>query len=155
MQLCGRLSTLWHCLSLGLKWQLAFSSPVVTAEFSKFAGIVNAALSQHHLSGFEIAQLEFHHLHSLCSYWCFLRLTWLHIPGYLPLGEWSYHHDYLGYEDLFLYSSVYSCHLFLISSVFVSSILFLSFIVPVIAWNVLLVSLIFLKWSLVFPILLF
>ena len=34
-----------------------------TAEFSKFAGILSAALSQHHLSGFEIAQLEFHHLH--------------------------------------------------------------------------------------------
>ena len=33
------------------------------AEFSKFAGILSAALLQHHLSGFEIAQLEFHHLH--------------------------------------------------------------------------------------------
>ena len=30
---------------------------------SKFAGILSAALSQHHLSGFEIAQVEFHHLH--------------------------------------------------------------------------------------------
>ena len=40
-----------------------FSSPVATAEFSKFAGILSAALSQHHLSGFKIAQLEFHHLH--------------------------------------------------------------------------------------------
>ena len=48
---------------LGLKWKLTFSSPVATAEFSKFAGILSAALSQHHLSGFEIAQLEFHHLH--------------------------------------------------------------------------------------------
>ena len=37
--------------------------PVVTAEFPKLAGILSAALSQHHLSGFEIAQLEFHHLH--------------------------------------------------------------------------------------------
>ena len=35
---------------------------MATAEFSKFAGILSAALSQHHLSGFEIAQLEFHHL---------------------------------------------------------------------------------------------
>ena len=34
-----------------------------TAEFSKYAGILSAALSQHHLSGFGIAQLEFHHLH--------------------------------------------------------------------------------------------
>ena len=36
---------------------------VATAEFSKFAGILSAALSHHHLLGLEIAQLEFHHLH--------------------------------------------------------------------------------------------
>ena len=29
-----------------------------TAEFSKLAGVLSAALSQHHLSGFEIDQLE-------------------------------------------------------------------------------------------------
>ena len=29
--------------SLGLEWKLTFSSPVATAEFSKFAGIVSAA----------------------------------------------------------------------------------------------------------------
>ena len=63
VQLCGSLSILWHCLSLRLKWKLTFSSPVATAEFSEFAGILSAALSQHHLSGFEIAQLEFYHLH--------------------------------------------------------------------------------------------
>ena len=55
MQLCGSLSILWHCLSLGLECKLTFSSPVATAEFSKFAGIMSAALSQHHLLGFEIA----------------------------------------------------------------------------------------------------
>ena len=33
------------------------------AELSIFAGILNEALSQHHLLGFEIAQMEFHHLH--------------------------------------------------------------------------------------------
>ena len=49
---------LWHCLSLGLEWKLTFSSPVVTAEFSKFAGILSVALSQHHLPGFEITQLS-------------------------------------------------------------------------------------------------
>ena len=42
---------------------IRFSSPVATAEFSKFAGILSRALSQHHLIGFEISQLEFHHLH--------------------------------------------------------------------------------------------
>ena len=50
-------------LSLGLEWKLTFSSPVATAEFSKFAGILSTALSQHYLSGFEIVQLEFHHFH--------------------------------------------------------------------------------------------
>ena len=51
----------------------------------------------------------------------------------------------------FLYSpSVYPCYLFL-SSVSVRSISFLSFIVPIFAWNIPLVSLIFLKRSLVFP----
>ena len=28
-----------------------------------YSELLSAALSQHHLSGFEIAQLEFHHLH--------------------------------------------------------------------------------------------
>ena len=56
----------------------------------------------------------------------------------------------------FLYnSSVYSCHFFLISSASVRSIPFLSFTVPIFAWNVPLVSLIFLQRSLVFPVLLF
>ena len=55
----------------------------------------------------------------------------------------------------FLYSSsVYSCHLFL-SSASVRSIPFLSFIVPILVWHVPLVAIIFLKWSLLFPILLF
>ena len=55
----------------------------------------------------------------------------------------------------FLYSSsVYSYHIFLISSASVRSIPFLSFIVPIFAWNFPLVSLIFFKKSLLFPILL-
>ena len=71
----------------------------------------------------------------------------------LALGEWSHHHDYLGHEDLFLYSSsVYFCHLFLICSAFVRSIPFLSCIEPIFAWNIPLVSLIFLiyLWSFLF-----
>ena len=47
--MCGSLNILWHCLSLVLEWKLTFSSPVATAEFSKFAGILSAAVSQHHL----------------------------------------------------------------------------------------------------------
>jgi len=44
-------------------WPFPVLWPLLTAEFSKFAGILSASFSQHHLWGFEIAQLEFHHLH--------------------------------------------------------------------------------------------
>ena len=57
------IAFLWHCLSLVLQWKLTFSSLVATAEFFKFACILSAALSQHYLLGFEIAQVEYHHLH--------------------------------------------------------------------------------------------
>ena len=61
-----------------------------------------------------------------------------------------------GSQRSFLYSSsVYSCHHFLISSAYVRSLPFLSFIKPIFAWNVPLVSLIFLRRSLVFPIIFF
>ena len=50
---------------------------------------------------------------------------------------------------------MYSFHLFLISSASVRSIPFLFFIVPIFAWNVSVISLIFFKRSLVFSILLF
>jgi len=56
---------------------------------------------------------------------------------------------------LFLYSSVYSCHLFLISSASVKFLSLPSFTVPILTWNVPFLSPIFLKRSLVFPILLF
>ena len=69
---------------------------------------------------------------------------WMIIPSWLSVSWRS-----------FLYSSGYFCHLYLISSGSVRSIPFLSFIVPLFAWNVLLVSLILLKRSLVFHILLF
>ena len=119
---------------------------MAAADFSKLNVILKAALSQHHLSGFEIQEtgipspplalfivmLPKAHL-TLHS-----RMTgsrWVIIPLWLS-GSWRY----------FLYSSsVYSCHLSLMSSASVRSIQFLSFILPIFAWNVLLVSLIFLK----------
>ena len=51
------------CCPLLLLPPIPSSIRVFPADFSKCAGILSAALSQHHLSGFEIAQLEFHHLH--------------------------------------------------------------------------------------------
>ena len=50
---------------------------------------------------------------------------WVITPSWLS-GSWG----------SFLYSSVYYCHLFLISSASVRSIPFLSFIEPIFAWNV-------------------
>ena len=45
-------------------WNEYWPFPVLwpLLSFSKFAGILSAALPQHHLLGCEIAQLEFHHL---------------------------------------------------------------------------------------------
>ena len=81
----------------------------------------------------------------LTSYSRIPGCRWVITPSWLS-GSWR----------SFLYSCyVYSCHLFLISFASVRSLPVLSFIVPLFAWNIPLVSLIFLKRSLVFPILLF
>ena len=53
----------WFEHSLALLFFGIGIKTVATAEFSKFAYILSAALSQHHLLGFEIAHLEFHHLY--------------------------------------------------------------------------------------------
>ena len=154
VQLCSGLNILWHCLSLVLEWKLTFSSPVATAVFqicwyiecstftaSSFriwnssAGIPSAPLALF------VVKLSKAHLtsHSRMS-----GSRWVITPSWLS-GSWR----------SFLYSSpVYSCHLFLISSASVRSLPFLSFIVPIFAWDVPLGSLIFLKRSLVCPILL-
>jgi len=80
----------------------------------------------------------------LTSYSRMSGSRWVIIPSWLS-GSWR----------SFLYSSVYSCHLFLISSASVRSIPFLSFLEPIFAWNVPLVSLIFWRDPLVFPFLWF
>ena len=59
-----------HSLALpffGIGMKTDFSSPVATTEFSKFVGILSAGLSQHHLLGFEIAQLEITSTSFVCS----------------------------------------------------------------------------------------
>ena len=71
----------------------------------------------------------------LTSHSRMLGSRWVITPSWLS-GSWR----------SFLYSSsVYSYHFFLISSASVRSILFLSFIEPIFAWNVPLISLIFLR----------
>ena len=79
----------------------------------------------------------------LTSYSRMSGSRWVITPSWLP-GSW---------RSFLFSSSVCSCRLFLISSTSVRSILFLSFIVLIFAWKVPLVSLNFLKRSLVFPIL--
>ena len=69
---------------------------------------------------------------------------WMTIPSWLS-----------GSLRSFLFSSsVYSCYL-LVSAASVRSLLSLSFIVPIFTWNIPLISPIFLKRSLIFPIPLF
>ena len=64
-----------------------------------------------------------------------------------PGSRWVVTPPWLSGSWAFLYSSLHSCHLFLISSASLRSVQFLSFIVPIFAWNVPLVSLIILKRS--------
>ena len=149
MQVCDSLSILWHCLSLGLEWKLTFSVLWSQLRFPN----LSAYWRQHFTAssfriwnsstgipspplGLFIVMLPKAHLtsHSRMSD-SRLVIT----PSWL---SWLWRS--------FLYSSsVYSCYLFLISSASVRSIPFLSFIEPIFACNVPLVSLIFLKRSLV------
>ena len=134
----GLSSSCGHCWVFQICWRIECSTFTASSFriWNSSTGIPSAPLAlfimmlpQAHLT-----------LHSRMS-----GSRWVIIPSWLS-GSWR----------SFLYSSsVYSCHLFLISSAYVSSILFLSFIEPIFAWNVPLESLIFLKWSLVFPFLLF
>ena len=108
-----------------------------TAEFSKFAGILSATLSQHHLLVFERA------VPSPLLALFIVMLPKVHLTSHSRMAGsmWVITLSWLsGSCRSFLYrSSVYSCHLFLISSASVRSIPFLSFIVPFFAWNVSLV----------------
>ena len=82
------------------EWKLTFSSPVATAEFPNlladwvqhFCSIIfwiwksSTGIPSPSLALFVVMLPKAH---------------WLRIPGCLALGEWSYHHGYLGHEDFF------------------------------------------------------
>ena len=116
MQLCGSLSILWHCLSLGLEWKLTFSSPVATAEFSKFAGILTAALSQCYFRIWNSST----RISSPSVALFVVMLPKSHLTSYSRMSgsRWVITVSKLsGSLRPFLYSSfLYSYHLFLISS---------------------------------------
>ena len=151
------LSSIWNECNFVVAWIFLTTDLlhfVATAEFSKFVHILSAALSQHQLLGLEIVQLGFHHLHyfahgdtSKGPLDFTLQDVWLQVSDHT---QWL-----SGWLRSFLHSSsVYYCHLFLISFASVRSLPFLSFTVPILEWNIPLVSLIFLMRYLVFPILL-
>ena len=129
-QSCG------HCWVFQICWHIECST-FTTLSFriwNSSAGIPSPPLALF------IVMLPKAHLNSLD--------VWLKVSDHTIMVIWVI-------KIFFVWFSVYSCHFFLISSASVRSILFLSFIVPIFAWNVPSVSLIFLKRSLVFPLLLF
>ena len=152
MQLCRSLSILWHCLSLGLEWKLTISSPVATAVFQI---CWHMECSTFTTSYFRIWNPSTR-IPSPPLALCVVMLPKAHLTSHSRMSgsRGVITPSWLSESwRSFLYSSVYSCHLLISSAV--RSIPFLSFIEPIFAWNVPLVSLIFLKRSLFFPILLF
>ena len=135
VKLYGSLSSIWDCLSLGLEWKVTFfqscghcwvfqicwhieCNTFTASSFricNSSSGIPSPPLALF------LVMLPKHHLtsHSRMSGSRWVITSWL---------SWSWS---------FLYSSsVYSCHLFLVSAACIRSIPFLSFIVPIFAWNV-------------------
>ena len=131
-QSCG------HCWVFQMCWHIECSTFTASSLriWNSSTGILSPPLALF------VVMLSKTHLTSHCR---ISGSSWVITPSWLS-RSWS----------SFLYSSsVYSCHLFLISSASVRSLPFLSFIEPVFAWNVPLVSLLFLRRSLVFLVQLF
>ena len=119
---------LGHCWVFQICWHIECSTFTASSFriWNSSTGIPSPPLALF-VGMFPKAQLT---LHSRIS-----GSRWVITPSWLS-GSWK----------SFLYSSyVYSCHLFLVSSASVRSIPFLSFIEPIFAWNVLLVSLFILR----------
>ena len=131
-QSCG------HCWVFQICWHIECST--LTASFFRIWNS-SAGISSLPLALFTVMLPKAH----LISHSRISGSRWVTTPSWLSRSL-----------RLFLYSSsVYFCYLFLISSASVRSLLFLSFIKPILAWNISLISPVFLKRSLVFPVLLF
>ena len=124
VQLCGSLSILWHCLSLGFNenWPFPVLQPLL---FSKFAGILSAALSQHHLLGLEITRIP---SPPLALFVVMLPKAHLTLHSRMSGSRWVITPSWLSvsWRSILYSSSMYSCHLFLISSASVMSVQFSS-----------------------------
>ena len=156
MHLCGSLNILCHSSSLRLKWktdlfqscghcwvfQISWYNECITlTESSSSIWNSSAGILLPPLALFVVMLPNAH----LTSHSRMSGSRWVITPSWLSRSLRPFLHSY----------SVYSCHLFLISSESVRSLPFLCFIMPILAWNISLISPIFLKWSLVFLILLF
>ena len=153
MQLCGSVNLLWHCLFffwIGVKTDLSQSCGHCWVfqicwhiECSTFTA--SSFRTWDSSSGIPSPPLTL--------FVMMLSKARLTSESRMSVSRWMITPLWLsGSLRSFLCSStVYSCHLFLISSASVRSIQFLSFILPIFAWNFPLVSLIFLKQYLVFP----
>ena len=155
MQLCSSLHILWYCLSLGLEWKLTFSSTVALLSFPNL--LTYWVQHFHNIIFQDLKELNGNSITSLSLFVVMLPKAHLTSHSRMFGSRWVITPSSLsGLWRSFLYSSsVYSCHLFLISFASVMSLPFLSFLEHVFAWNVPLLSLIFLKRSPVFPNLLF
>ena len=139
----GSLNISWHCPSLGLDWKLTISSPVATAEFSKFEAYCSTLTA----SSFRILNsstgipsppltlfvVMFPKPLSVFT----LQDDWLLLSGHTILVIW---------DPFYVVFSVYSCHLLLFCSS-IRSLPFLSFTMPIFAWNIPLISPLFLERS--------
>ena len=140
VQLYDNLNILWHWHSLWLGWKHLFQSyghcwvlqicwhiKCSTLTAPSF-GIWNssAGIPSPPLDLFTVMLPKVY----LASHSRMSGFRWVITPSWLS-GSWRY----------LLRSSLYSCHLFLISSASDRSLSFLSFIMPILAWNVPLISL--------------
>ena len=146
VQLCGSLNILWHFLSLWLEWKLTFSSPV--GHCWVFQICWNIECSTFTASSFRIWNSSTGMPSPpLALFGVMLPKAHFTLDSRMSDSRWVITPLWLsGSLRSFLYSSsLYSYYLFLISLASVRSIPFLSFIMPIAAWNIPLVSLIFLK----------
>ena len=150
MQLCGSLNIVWHCLSsvrkktdlfqsCGHCWVFQICWHIECSTFTESSFRIwnsSTGIPSPPLALFIVMVPKA----LLTSHSRMSGSRWVITPSWL-FGSWR----------SFLYSSsVYSCHLFLISSVYVRCIPFLSFTEPIFAWNVPLVALIPVHWQAAF-----